>query len=97
MDTYTLRGGAHIGALFGTWPFARITVNPGHVMVRLLFRTVSFTPQQVTRIESLGDGIGIFFRGPHWEESVRFQTFSQREGLLAALERAGFTVIRSAG
>lgn len=61
------RGGADIGGLYGTWPFGRITIDPGIVTVKLFARERSFTPDQVTKIapcyaESPG-GICILYRG----------------------------------
>ncbi len=99
MVLYKQRGGAHVGAAFGTWPLGRLLVEPGKITVSVLFGRKSFSPAQIDRIELLAGGaagLRIFYRGPHWEEFVDFSANLFLKKLLPALAAAGFTEVRGA-
>jgi hypothetical protein len=99
---YSRRGGASVGARYGTWPFGKIEISDGSVTVRVWpgsSRTLGVA--DVLRVESVsafstssdGAGVRIYFRGKHWEEYVDFYSvFAQRE-VLVALVNAGFNVV----
>jgi hypothetical protein len=99
---YSRRGGAFVGAAYGTWPFGKIEIADGSVTVRVwpwTRRTLGVA--EVLRVESVGHfstgsngaGVRIYFRGKHWEEYVDFYSGSAQREVLVALVNAGFNVI----
>ena len=51
----TWRGGARIGLMNATWPFAQLKVTPSQLVLQVVFLgTYVFKPEQVTRVEPYG-------------------------------------------
>jgi hypothetical protein len=95
--TFETTGGATVGWVNATWPFARLTAtqNSLRIVVRLL-GTYSFTPDTVVAITRysmipiLGWGIQIQHCVPEYPERFTFWCFGNPDALLTGIRESGF-------
>ena len=91
------RGGAQIGWLSASWPFAAIRIEPGSLAISAL-GTYAFVPSEVQTVEPIGSipvlttGIRIHHTKSDYPEKVVFYSVGGRDRLLAAARAAGFPV-----
>ncbi len=93
-------GGASVGGLHASWPFARLSCTAQNLSI-FLFGTYQFSPEQVVRIEPCGStplswGIRIIHINPACPDKVIFYSFVGRDRLLQEIERVGFVPSASA-
>ena len=97
MSPVTQRGGAQVGWLSASWPFASIQIAPESLTVNALGK-YSFSPAEVHAIEPIGSipvlttGIRIHHTRPDYPEKIVFYSMGSRESLLHAAGAAGFPV-----
>jgi hypothetical protein len=93
----TQRGGAQVGWLSASWPFASIQIAHGSLTVSALGK-YAFAPGEVHAIEPIGSipvlttGIRIHHTRPDFPEKIVFYSMGGRDRLLDAASAAGFTV-----
>lgn len=91
------RGGAQVGWLSASWPFASIQIAPGSLTVSAL-GTYAFVPSEVHAVESIGSipilttGIRVHHTRPDYPEKIVFYSMGGRDKLLEAASAAGFPV-----
>jgi hypothetical protein len=75
----TWRGGARIGLMNATWPFAQLKLTPDELVLQVVFLgTYVFRPGQVTRVEPyglipfVGKGVRIHHRVSGYPEKIVF-------------------------
>jgi hypothetical protein len=94
-QTFSVTGGARIGWVNATWPLARLSVADGALTVTaLLLGTYTFAPDEVVALEALqsfGYGIRIVHSRSDCPRNVVFWCLRNPAGILADIERAGFT------
>ena len=91
-----LRGGALVGWVRASWPFATLAIERGVLRLRL-FDVYEFSPEEVLAIEPVRIGLFLSLRIHHTRtdcpEKVLFQAFGGgTNGLLDAARAAGFAV-----
>lgn len=97
MNQLTQRGGAQIGWMGASWPFASLQIAPNSLTVSVL-GNYAFTPFDVHAIEPVGFipilnmGIRIHHTRPDYPEKIVFYSIGGRNRLLAAARAAGFPV-----
>jgi hypothetical protein len=76
------RGGARIGLINATWPFADLRVGSEHLLLKVMFLgTYVFRPEQVASVEPyglipfVGKGIRIHHRVDGYPEKIVFWYF----------------------
>ncbi len=76
------RGGARIGSMNATWPFAQLRLTPEHVVLQVVFLgTYVFRRQQVTSVEPyglipfVGKGVRIHHRVDAYPKKIVFWYF----------------------
>ncbi len=91
------RGGAQIGWVSASWPFASIQIAPSSLTVSALGK-YAFAPSEVHAIEPIGaipvltTGIRIHHTRPDYPEKIVFYSMGSRDRLLQAASAAGFPV-----
>jgi TPR repeat protein len=99
MELYSFRGGARIGWLNASWPFARLRVDTDRLTLVCL-GTYGFSPSDVVAIEPVGSipilrsGIRIRHNRANYPEAIIFWCLRSRDELLDAIRNSGF---RAAG
>ena len=96
-ERFGATGGARVGWMNATWPFAKLTATSDslRVSVRVL-GDYTFTPDQVsaitryTSIPVLGWGIQIQHSVPEYPARLIFWTLGSPDALLAGIHEAGF-------
>lgn len=93
-------GGASVGGLQASWPFARLFCTAKDLSISL-FGTYHFAPEQVVRIDPIGWtplswGIQIIHINPACPDRVVFYCFIGRDRLLREIKRIGFVPSASA-
>jgi hypothetical protein len=94
-------GGASVGSLRASWPFARLSCSEKDLSLSLL-GTYHFSPEQVVRIEPYGSipiltwGIRIIHTKLDCPDDVIFYCLLGRDRLLQEIERVGFRPCASA-
>jgi hypothetical protein len=90
-------GGARVGWVNATWPFAKLTASPHALSLEIgLVGDYTFRPDQVvalsayTMIPLLGWGIRIEHRVAHYPARVIFWSFGRPDSLLTRIREAGF-------
>lgn len=91
-------GGARVGAVNASWPFAKLTARSGtlKISVRLLGGDYHFTPDTVvsitrhTVIPILGWGVQIQHCHPEYPTRFIFWSFGNPDALLAGIRESGF-------
>jgi hypothetical protein len=95
-EQITATGGARVGWINATWPFARLTISATHLQLASL-GTYDFTPQQVVSLERygsipvLGNGIRISHNRPDYPPKIIFWTLGSPTKLLEKIAETGFS------
>lgn len=91
------RGGARIGWINASWPFASLTASSkGLILEIILFGTYYFTPDQVVSLESYGSipffgrGVRINHNVPKYPRKVVFWYFKDPDSLIQQIRETGF-------
>jgi hypothetical protein len=98
----SIRGGARIGWVNSTWPFARLTSAADRLTIASLGR-YEFSREQVVSIERyntipfLGGGIRINHNRSDYPEKVIFWCVGDREKTIAQIRQSGFQAKGKAG
>lgn len=99
---FAATGGARIGWVNATWPFAQLSATDGKLTISAtLLGTYDFTPDQVTAIERytliplLGWGIRIRHRRSEYPERIIFWCLGSPGNILHGISSAGFLAIGS--
>jgi hypothetical protein len=94
-STFAQIGGARIGLVNATWPFARLSADRDAVALRCLFK-FTFPRDRITRLSRyrgfISTGLQIEHTVPRYPEFMLFWTFSFDE-LKCELEGLGYRVI----
>ncbi|MBC8442064.1 MAG: hypothetical protein H8D87_20540 [Deltaproteobacteria bacterium] len=97
MDEIKKTGGARIGMMTATWPFATLKVNKNTLELNAtILGNLFFTPKDITSIEPyglipfLGQGIKINHRVKSYKSKVIFWTLGSPKELIKKIERIGF-------
>lgn len=90
-------GGARIGWINATWPFATLTAREDQLVLNVtLIGKYSFTPEQVVAIEKytvipiLGWGIRIHHSVAAYPRKIVFWCFGSPESLIRRIQETGF-------
>jgi len=90
-------GGARIGMMNATWPFAKLLVNKNELRLNAsIIGNLSFTPPDIISIEPytsiplLGRGIRIYHNVESYSPKVIFWTFSDPGVLIMRIKQTGF-------
>lgn len=100
MNPISQRGGAQIGWLSASWPFASIQIKHSSLTVSAL-GTYAFVPTEVHAIEPTGlipiltTGIRIHHTRSDYPEKIVFYSMGARDKLLEAASTAGFPIGKS--
>jgi hypothetical protein len=95
MDEVSFRGGARIGWINASWPFARLT-SAANRLTLVSLGQYEFTPEQVASIERysslplLGSGIRINHNRSDYPEKLIFWCVGNREQTIAQIDQSGF-------
>jgi hypothetical protein len=91
---FTETGGARIGWLNASWPFAQISADQGNLIISVLWRTYAFTLKQVLFIERYSgltsEGIRIRHNVAEYPEKIIF--WGNPDKLLNGIWSSGFAV-----
>jgi hypothetical protein len=87
-------GGARLGWVQATWPFARLSISPGQLTISLaLAGRYTFAPPDVSGLERCGiasNGIRLVHTRAHYPETIIFWCGGRAQRVLDAAARAGF-------
>jgi hypothetical protein len=93
----SVRGGARIGWLKASWPFATLTVASGCLTLNvILLSRCTFSPDQVVALEPyglapmLGRGIRIRHNVGKYPRDIIFLCFEDATSLIKKIEACGF-------
>lgn len=96
-DYVSSTGGAQIGWVNATWPFARLSAQQNQLVLNAsLIGKYSFTPEQVVAIEKytliplLGWGLRIHHNIPTYPKKIVFWCFGSPQSLIGKIEETGF-------
>jgi hypothetical protein len=95
-------GGARIGIVNATWPFARLVATAAGLRVTSVFDTYDFRPSDVVSLERygsipfFGNGIRIAHSRPDYPAKIVFWCLSNPEELIARIRETGFAPIAPA-
>ena len=96
MSETSYRGGARIGWVNASWPFARLTVSADKLALASL-GTYEFSPLQVVSVEPYGSipllssGIRIIHNRADYPEKIIFWCMGNRSRVLAEIGQSGFS------
>ena len=94
-DRVTFRGGARVGPVQATWPFGRLSISSGQLIISLAFAgRYTFAPSEVSGLEVCGiasNGIRIVHTRSDYPETIIFRCGGRVQQVLDAAARAGFT------
>jgi hypothetical protein len=92
----SVTGGANVGWLHASWPFAQLTVSATHLKISMM-GTYDFTPDQVVSLERYGSipilasGIRINHNRQDYPPKFIFYTLGSSTKLLAKIAETGFS------
>ena len=92
----SVTGGAQVGWLHATWPFARLTVSATHLRICMM-GAYDFTPRQVVSLERYGSipvlasGIRLNHNRLDYPRKIIFWTLGSPIKLLARIADTGFS------
>jgi hypothetical protein len=95
MEELSKTGGAHIGSMHASWPFASLRSSSRELVVKCL-GTYRFTPEQVWKIEPYGflpiiaSGVRIHHNRTDYPQRVIFFHFGTAQGLCDEIQQSGF-------
>lgn len=95
MGEASFRGGARLGWVNASWPFAKLTSAADRLTITSLGR-YEFTPEQVVSLEPYGSlpflssGIRIRHNRTDYPENVIFWCVGNRNSILSRIEQSGF-------
>ena len=97
MGEYTKTGGARIGFMNATWPFANLKVNRNKLEINAtILGNLVFSPQDIISIEPYGlipifsQGIKINHRVKRYNSKVIFWTLGNPQQVINEIEKTGF-------
>jgi hypothetical protein len=91
----SFRGGAQVGWVSASWPFATLTAEAG-VLTLSCLGTYTFTPSEVVALEPYGSipvlarGIRINHNRPDYPKKIIFWCIGRRDAALTELGETGF-------
>lgn len=95
--SFSTTGGARIGWVNASWPFAKLDVSASSLTVSSgFFGTYAFTPAQVVALEPygviplIGRGVKIVHGHPEYPAKIIFWCFGDPERLIARIRGVGF-------
>jgi hypothetical protein len=94
---FSITGGARIGWVNASWPFARLSVSSNSLTVAVgMLGTYAFAPAQVVALEPygvvplVGRGVQVIHGHPNYPAKVVFWSFGDPERLIAKIRGTGF-------
>jgi hypothetical protein len=95
LNDFSITGGARIGWVNASWPFAKLSSNKEKLIISSLGE-YTFEPEQVVSLEKYGfipflaSGISIKHNRNDYPETVIFWCLGNRENTLAKIKLSGF-------
>jgi hypothetical protein len=96
-EKVSFRGGAHIGKINASWPFASLSAGPDGLTLRVLFfGAYAFRPEEVVKVERytilpiVGWGVRIHHLKADYPEKMIFWCLGSPDSVLRGIESAGF-------
>ena len=96
-EMLSITGGARVGWINATWPFAKLTVQKNKIDLNAtLIGKYSFTQEQIisinkyTTIPILGWGIQIVHNISEYPKKIIFSSFSNPESIITKIQETGF-------
>jgi hypothetical protein len=96
VQTFSARGGARIGLVNATWPFARLAVSQSQLRLSCLQGTYEFSPTEVVSLECYGS-IPVFSRGVRvaharadYPAKIIFWYLGDPERVIGGIREVGF-------
>lgn len=92
-----LMGGARVGWINASWPFASLNVTPSKIALNSLLGKYEFRPEDVTSFEAtgtlplIGRGIKINHNNTDYPEKMIFWTTKKPENLIDDIRTLGFS------
>jgi hypothetical protein len=103
-SSFSLQGGANIGAVNATWPMATLEVSDTSLLLKVkLVGTYEFRREDVVSLEPhgfvpvIGKGVRIVHRKPDYSSKVIFWATEKPELLIQRIREAGFVPGAPAG
>ena len=96
MGEISIRGGARIGIVNATWPFAKLLVSPMRLSLTCVLDTYDFLPSNVVSLERYGalplfySGVRIAHARPDYPSKIIFWCPGNPEVLISGIREAGF-------
>lgn len=97
MDEFSVTGGARIGLVNATWPFAKLIVSTTHLRLCSLIGTYEFLPRHVVSLERYGSipffssGIRIAHARSDYPPKIIFWYLGNPETLIHRIGETGFS------
>ncbi|MFZ6655302.1 hypothetical protein [Undibacterium sp. TJN19] len=95
MQELIFTGGAHIGWMNASWPFARLNISSKRLLLNS-FGRYEFSPEQIVSLEPYGvipvlmSGIRIHHCHPQYPERMIFWCIGNRDKTLMRIAQSGF-------
>jgi hypothetical protein len=92
----SFRGGAQVGWVHASWPFARLTAEAG-ILTLMCLGTYTFTPSEVVALEPYGSipvlarGIRIKHNRRDYPKKIIFWCIGRRDAALTEVAKTGFS------
>lgn len=96
MGEIAVTGGARIGFVNATWPFAKLFASPARLKLTCLLDTYEFEPCDVVSLERYGsipffsNGIRLLHARPDYPSKIIFWCFGNAEVLISRIRETGF-------
>ena len=89
-----LTGGARIGWVSSSYPFARLTISEEKLSLKSLLGSFSFSPEQVASLQPYGwllsSGTRIVHTNPAYPETIVFLSLRSPRSVIEQIRRLGF-------
>jgi hypothetical protein len=92
----TITGGARIGIVNATWPFAKLSASPIRLRLACLLDSYDFEPRDVVALERYGaiplfyNGIRVLHARPDYPSKIIFWCFGNPDELINRIRETGF-------